>query len=1842
MDPLSPASSSATATSKFSGTANANFHINNNSNNKTRKRSAVKRRWQSAVFKQKIFLSADQQTSEEDLSTDPFGEALTNLLNENPAFHFSVSRTSNIKLSLDKQQSENRSDNELTFFLSDFSTPVISQHNLHILKRYGRRLLRLFEPDRPLQSMEKMLYHLTGSADFYQSEKTSWRRVGFISTVAIMISISFTIATSHTIVVLSSGVVLNICMSILWLLVDPALCQIMTPRWAQHFCGDLWKFYNDVEDITLQRHRFRGREWDQSEFISDDLSQTDFPLPNSSQDKKLSQLPPPDYGLNAPRLQNERHWSKDTTAHNVAIDFVSRMIQEEIAAKKHRRLARKNYKSLARKNSLGNRGRRRKSKKDTEITIYSIPSASWEESIGDDENDKNSSQNDKKTSTGELINESIEMKINRFSRSRPSWQQHSFGMPPDEEDDDDSTRAEESVDGSRTIVSMASSVDDAADLPWIDVGAKIGLQLLNSAHVHRAMASSETSERIVGSSLELLELDAGISDSKNGVLSPSSATSSLTLPKIQVAGGSAGIIIPPQRMTKPVHSLWTSANSAGMHSDVNEDTRTLSPKESKVAEVMKASRCHSLSNTPTSTKGILERIPEHHSPPDELVVPNLGSGDTEVVSVPTKSDVSRIPVPSPMRKRSKSMVVPKSTLQKLINPELRRKPLATGVKVAVPLFPLQPNVFPSLEQRKRQIPYQMGTVVQSKRIMTEGETSHLYSSTNCLSVTVKLEKSFLRNGEFAELTFRVMDSWSSRFMPKHSKAPIGSCVATTFGLGVLVGWRVEDDIHVVRSLWQRRGAGSSNGYFNRDAIHGVVEASVGFQVDTKLGEGQVLAYVDGGTNFENGRYFVRISKEGRYKDHVVELYRNEVLSCHGAQFIPVIEHIREAAQFQIQLDNYEASISGRELVESDHPGRLAAVETTHSVWQTWSDWADILWKSFLRVVKEDKEIDDGLSGFFQSVITFLERLDGDLDPHEEKKEEDTPCLQELNTVVSSDFEVQLVGDDIEISESQTETGLWIMNDILGGIFSNKKDRSKSLSAKPSHPVKETADRKRYYERAFAIIRVLMKTISVARVSSLNDPHLRLALAVVYDIILFVKKVFIVQQKNASVECMDIWARALEEVSTTFGPIKERFEKVGFGIAQRMEKQGRRAKTKLLRFMDEILQDERMLFSLEQGDWENCGIRLELALVRAKIIQKENLVHYRKAVAFLARQWKIVMSDNGDAASRNGEKLVFFAQFVQWLAVPKRSLLKLFERKDVLELLERIMVRVFQKEEVASRMLVIHACNFHSLRHLRLLKDFSTSGRLWMPVLDAADEEFAWLVNQLPEQTKDILVPISDLFSLCVAHFHEIEQGDLTKDWMDFLFEEDAVKIIDDIDKKLILAVESFAKDVKDTMTVLPYYSSIDDDLLGLMDEVDLDQFLRDASHAMEDEDKLNEFIREKTTVAIERFLNYLPRMSIPVEKRELMEGWVLTCRGEDGGDLTLSDVKVHRENLICQILGGDAIFFPMFCDGETNEAMSIPSPVSSPARATFAGAVVEESVLDQIRELILQAQRFGCWKVGTGGILSPPSDQYAASVLQNLPISPVLNCGIDLWKNLEIDDDELLEIAIRDVSHQIQLQKEKELSSEQESLSNSNHCEMTEHESIGTTSSESLDHQQLRNQMESFESNRIRFNPRVDPTVFFLEMKNLTFQLDAFKFRIEKSEQYRTILDPVFEGIGCLTILNVSIRLRVECAKERKRKTALGETFYPVLILRELTTSLEKVDLRVKDTGYGADWFVNKAVEAFSDDITKVVAENLKDQVLDQVSKALKSVNSYFLVNPEMLLTLLGVSLDDLEDHIIL
>ena len=300
--------------------------------------------------------------------------------------------------------------------------------------------------------------------------------------------------------------------------------------------------------------------------------------------------------------------------------------------------------------------------------------------------------------------------------------------------------------------------------------------------------------------------------------------------------------------------------------------------------------------------------------------------------------------------------------------------------------------------------------------------------------------------------------------------------------------------------------------------------------------------------------------------------------------------------------------------------------------------------------------------------------------------------------------------------------------------------------------------------------------------------------------------------------------------------------------------------------------------------------------------------------------------------------------------------------------------------------------------------------------------------------------------------------------------------------------------------------------------------------------------------------------------------------------------------------------------------------------------------------------------------------------MRDIPISNVLNCSIELWRNLQIDDDELLEIAIRDISYHIQLQKRQEDAGEMNTTSYEFHRGI--HPSLSEASSTTrLQNHHNTNRYNSYHQysdipHRLsssssfdgpnstssqnhqsqppphRFNPRVDPTVLFLEIKRLTLNLDNFFFRIEKASDTKTIFDPVFAGRGMLSLQNISIRLRVECAKERVKQPTPGgmgqpqlptiDIVTPILQLRQLDVSLEKLSMMVKDTGFGSDWILNKAVEVFEEKLMDVVVTNLKDQIQEQlVQNILESLNSYFLINPNLLLNVLGISMDDLDENVV-
>ena len=236
-----------------------------------------------------------------------------------------------------------------------------------------------------------------------------------------------------------------------------------------------------------------------------------------------------------------------------------------------------------------------------------------------------------------------------------------------------------------------------------------------------------------------------------------------------------------------------------------------------------------------------------------------------------------------------------------------------------------------------------------------------------------------------------------------------------------------------------------------------------------------------------------------------------------------------------------------------------------------------------------------------------------------------------------------------------------------------------------------------------------------------------------------------------------------------------------------------------------------------------------------------------------------------------------------------------------------------------------------------------------------------------------------------------------------------------------------------------------------------------------------------------------------------------------------------------------------------------------------------------------------------------------------------------MWRNLEIDDDELLEIAIRDISYHI------ELNEKSEDADSSLVAETVTPVGIDSSRSFASNLDSRHSGSSTFGDLHRRFNPRVDATVLFLEIKRLTLALDSFSFRIEPANR-STIFDPMFEGRGRLSLQSIAISLRVEVAKKCVKKSEQGADIYiPILRLCNLDVSIEKIQLTVTDTSFSSDWILNQAVSIFEEKLTALVQENLQEQIREQLEKLIESLNSYFLVNPGLLLNLLGISMEDLD-----
>jgi hypothetical protein len=210
----------------------------------------------------------------------------------------------------------------------------------------------------------------------------------------------------------------------------------------------------------------------------------------------------------------------------------------------------------------------------------------------------------------------------------------------------------------------------------------------------------------------------------------------------------------------------------------------------------------------------------------------------------------------------------------------------------------------------------------------------------------------------------------------------------------------------------------------------------------------------------------------------------------------------------------------------------------------------------------------------------------------------------------------------------------------------------------------------------------------------------MALAITHEVLIFIHNVIKVQQVNMSKASVEAWHKTLIEFTQVFGPVNVRLQAVGNGIIQRIQEHGKIAKVRAIYFADTLISDDLLMKAIEIGDIKKCLQRVENAVVSANLMDSDSCAQIVKIGLTLYNTLAPRDERNQEAARRSGRKITLLAKVLKVLATPGRSILKLFMNDDVLEIFERVLVRVFEKENDALQVINVYSWNFRSLRHLR--------------------------------------------------------------------------------------------------------------------------------------------------------------------------------------------------------------------------------------------------------------------------------------------------------------------------------------------------------------------------------------------------------------------------------------------------------------------------------------------------------------------------------------------------------------
>jgi hypothetical protein len=248
-------------------------------------------------------------------------------------------------------------------------------------------------------------------------------------------------------------------------------------------------------------------------------------------------------------------------------------------------------------------------------------------------------------------------------------------------------------------------------------------------------------------------------------------------------------------------------------------------------------------------------------------------------------------------------------------------------------------------------------------------------------------------------------------------------------------------------------------------------------------------------------------------------------------------------------------------------------------------------------------------------------------------------------------------------------------------------------------------------RAFGVIRTLIRAATIARVETESE-NVRMLLNSCIELLLFARTILKVRKQNASQTTLEYRVQVFQLAKMTFDPIKDRILRLWGALTKRLEKKGRKAKARLSRLANILIRDDVFMTGVENREWSVCISQLESAVVKARILDAPTCAQIH-ASALIVYNSLAPQNAKSKASSKGDDLFAVFARLVKWMANPWRTVLQLLKRDDVLEVFERILLRVFEHKDEACQMLNIYAYNFHSFRHLIVLKNMQVRTTLWV-------------------------------------------------------------------------------------------------------------------------------------------------------------------------------------------------------------------------------------------------------------------------------------------------------------------------------------------------------------------------------------------------------------------------------------------------------------------------------------------------------------------------------------------------